>query len=307
MLDERRMLSDALQPTGAASPRSADARAHEGGGCRTSAAPSSSAASLPFLSAVRPGSASPVKHELVQTRLNLEAGARGGLPTTPAAHTSRAFGSASDGCVRAALVACSLSCVLLLAQLAGGLLWGDPQPPTPPTYGGNASAPPAPPREAEHGLPFGLPTGLPFHFSLPSLPSLPFGGGGGGGDAKRVVTRGKRDIPQLEALAGPGHAASGFCGEQCTVRLWNARAGLYTCGQRVAYLKSWEGGGHGEADACRQIAEDEFPLQCGGCTPFWTTPLCAKTCSGHPLYAGDGICDDGGPGAEWSACEYGTD
>lgn len=31
--------------------------------------------------------------------------------------------------------------------------------------------------------------------------------------------------------------------------------------------------------------------------------LCSNTCS----YAGDGDCDDGGPGSDFSLCEYGTD
>ena len=41
-----------------------------------------------------------------------------------------------------------------------------------------------------------------------------------------------------------------------------------------------------------------------GCTPTWPSGvLCTDTCR----YAGDGACDDGGPGASYSLCELGTD
>ena len=35
--------------------------------------------------------------------------------------------------------------------------------------------------------------------------------------------------------------------------------------------------------------------------------LCQETCIGAPQYASDGYCDDGGPGAEYSDCAFGTD
>ena len=37
--------------------------------------------------------------------------------------------------------------------------------------------------------------------------------------------------------------------------------------------------------------------------PSW----CFNTCPGHPEFADDGVCDDGGPGAVYSNCPYGTD
>ena len=38
-----------------------------------------------------------------------------------------------------------------------------------------------------------------------------------------------------------------------------------------------------------------------------STLLCAETCIGNPEYASDDACDDGGPGAEYSGCAFGTD
>jgi len=35
--------------------------------------------------------------------------------------------------------------------------------------------------------------------------------------------------------------------------------------------------------------------------------ICSNTCIGNPDYGSDGDCDDGGPGAEFSDCKYGTD
>ena len=35
--------------------------------------------------------------------------------------------------------------------------------------------------------------------------------------------------------------------------------------------------------------------------------LCNDLCVGNPTYALDGFCDDGGPGAEFPDCQYGTD
>ena len=56
----------------------------------------------------------------------------------------------------------------------------------------------------------------------------------------------------------------------------------------------------------------ECPSKCCGgvngleihvCYSAPCTNLCADTCE----YAGDGACDDGGPGSEFALCEYGTD
>jgi hypothetical protein len=41
---------------------------------------------------------------------------------------------------------------------------------------------------------------------------------------------------------------------------------------------------------------------CGSCTGV-SEPLCTNTCQ----FANDGLCDDGGPGSDYSVCEYGTD
>jgi hypothetical protein len=41
--------------------------------------------------------------------------------------------------------------------------------------------------------------------------------------------------------------------------------------------------------------------------PQATGTLCNDLCVGFPTYASDGFCDDGGPGAEFPDCQYGTD
>eukprot|EP00900_Chrysochromulina_parva_P005704 jgi/Chrpa1/15134/Chrysochromulina_OHIO_Genome00020374-RA len=41
--------------------------------------------------------------------------------------------------------------------------------------------------------------------------------------------------------------------------------------------------------------------------PQSTSTLCNDLCVGFPTYASDGFCDDGGPGAEFPDCQYGTD
>lgn len=272
----------------------------------------------------------------------------------------------------------------LVVKVAAGLviaallaLWAMCEPP-PSAAASNATAvnATAPPVRAgglftfQLQLPQGLPSlgiGLPAGFpGFPGLPQLPLGfplppydDRGRAGDS-----RGQKYLPDLDPFSGPAHAASGFCGVKCTVAVWTARAGKFKCGQRVVFLRSWEGGGQSEADACQQvssrtpvgvwllvpragrapphraheffcrvhaqsvlthgfqrcpakadpsraaltqIAEDEFPVQCGDCSPYWATPVCANSCAAHPLYSGDGVCDDGGPGSEWSACDYGAD
>ena len=41
--------------------------------------------------------------------------------------------------------------------------------------------------------------------------------------------------------------------------------------------------------------------------PSNLTVLCTDTCPDYPLWTSDGDCDDGGPGAEYAGCDYGTD
>ncbi|KAL7466315.1 hypothetical protein ACHAXS_006616 [Conticribra weissflogii] len=50
-----------------------------------------------------------------------------------------------------------------------------------------------------------------------------------------------------------------FCGcNSCTSDTWNTLAGEYTCGARISWLMSSEGGGHSEFDACVKVAGVEF-------------------------------------------------
>ena len=41
--------------------------------------------------------------------------------------------------------------------------------------------------------------------------------------------------------------------------------------------------------------------------PIATGCICATSCIGNPTWSDDGFCDDGGPGSEYSGCQFGTD
>jgi hypothetical protein len=58
------------------------------------------------------------------------------------------------------------------------------------------------------------------------------------------------------------------CGcSACTDDVLNTMAGGYTCGARIAWLQSAQGGRKSEVDACKQVAGTEFPQYCGLCNP----------------------------------------
>ena len=61
-----------------------------------------------------------------------------------------------------------------------------------------------------------------------------------------------------------------FCGcTGCTVEVWNAMAGTFSCGARISYLQTTDGGLKSEADSCEEIAL-AFGA-CGACN--------SKTCT----------------------------
>ena len=61
------------------------------------------------------------------------------------------------------------------------------------------------------------------------------------------------------------------------------------------------------------IAVDKVNVQCGAMPPNPPPPplpppkACDNTCPSYPSYVYDYYCDDGGPGAQYSFCEYGSD
>lgn len=58
----------------------------------------------------------------------------------------------------------------------------------------------------------------------------------------------------------------GRCGcPSCDDDAWNAMAENYSCGSRISWLQSALS--YSEADACKQVASDEFPEECGRCDP----------------------------------------
>ncbi len=50
-----------------------------------------------------------------------------------------------------------------------------------------------------------------------------------------------------------------YCGcPSCTSTIWNTLAGQYSCGARISWLRSREGGSLSEYDACVKVAGEEF-------------------------------------------------
>ena len=76
--------------------------------------------------------------------------------------------------------------------------------------------------------------------------------------------------------------APAACGcESCTEDVWNEEAGEYTCGARVQYLQSEDGGTMAEEDSCRKIAYD-YPFRCSACDP----DTCIETTETTPILCG---------------------
>ena len=69
-------------------------------------------------------------------------------------------------------------------------------------------------------------------------------------------------------------------------------AGCYSCGSRIGWLQSSDGGSLPEAEACGRVAT-EFPAECGACDPTKCDMPCGcDTCTGSVL--GSVACDGGG-------------
>ena len=75
------------------------------------------------------------------------------------------------------------------------------------------------------------------------------------------------------------------CGCQgCAQEIWNRKAGNFTCGQRIRYLQSEEGGSLSESEACTNIGAS-WPGICGSCNP--------ETCEdGGPKFCGCHDCEE---------------
>ena len=72
-----------------------------------------------------------------------------------------------------------------------------------------------------------------------------------------------------------------------------------SCGQRCTVCPPWD-------TDCVETAVAKFCQPDGSCRP--SEPTCEVTaCTDTCPWAGDGECDDGGPGSDYSVCPYGTD
>lgn len=72
-----------------------------------------------------------------------------------------------------------------------------------------------------------------------------------------------------------------YCGcSACTQAVWNSpavdAAGSFTCGARITWLQSPEGGSLSEYNACQRVAGEEFSN--GPCGPYCDPTKCWVTC-----------------------------
>ena len=64
-----------------------------------------------------------------------------------------------------------------------------------------------------------------------------------------------------------------LCGTRaCTETTWARLAGDYTCGQRIEWLQTADGGSLSEPEACRIVAAEEYVVECGACSPEAASP-----------------------------------
>merc|ERR1719203_1923243 len=83
-------------------------------------------------------------------------------------------------------------------------------------------------------------------------------------------------LPSKLPTSDPTPSQTSYCGcSTCTGTVWNTPvtdfAGTFSCGQRIIFLQTPEGGSKSEYDSCKQIAE-EFPS--GQCGPVCNPMLC---------------------------------
>jgi len=68
--------------------------------------------------------------------------------------------------------------------------------------------------------------------------------------------------PSMALSSDVPSMASTYCGcIECTPDIWNHDAYGITCGERIEYLQTSEGGNLNEADAC-QIVSNQYPTLC---------------------------------------------
>ena len=102
--------------------------------------------------------------------------------------------------------------------------------------------------------------------------------------------------PPPPAAASPPQATGTLCNDLCVGFPTYASDGFCD-----------DGGPGAEFPDCQYGTDC---TDCGPRTPLAPPPsatLCNDLCVGFPTYASDGFCDDGGPGAEYPDCQYGTD
>jgi len=53
----------------------------------------------------------------------------------------------------------------------------------------------------------------------------------------------------------------------CTDEILETMAGDHTCGARISWLKSQDGGSLSEYEACSRVGKEDYPNECSACDP----------------------------------------
>jgi len=144
-----------------------------------------------------------------------------------------------------------------------------PAPSKPPTFF-QSKEPTTPPSSSPTLKPTPLPTIQPTNTPTRSPSRAP---------SNHPTNRGTTSVPSKLATIKPSSQSVSYCGcSTCTNTIWNNPvtdgAGTFTCGERITYLQTTEGGSKSEYDSCKQVGE-EFPQdQCGpACNPLFCNAL----------------------------------
>mmetsp|Transcript_12371 Transcript_12371/g.26049 ORF Transcript_12371/g.26049 Transcript_12371/m.26049 type:complete len:476 (+) Transcript_12371:192-1619(+) len=88
---------------------------------------------------------------------------------------------------------------------------------------------------------------------------------GGGGQINRLMEGAQNHFLRRNTVS--------YCGcQSCTPTIWNTLAGQYSCGARISWLMSGDGGSLSEYDACIRVAGEEFGN--GPCGPQCNPEVC---------------------------------
>lgn len=112
--------------------------------------------------------------------------------------------------------------------------------------------------------------------------SMGGGGGGGGGMGMGMSTPSPTAAPinpTPSPVPGPLPERCGCF--DCTLEIWETYAGEFTCGERIEWKQTIEGGGLSETDACEFVSNEFFTI----CGPQCRPSQCDGQCAAPPIPA----------------------